>query len=88
MLDSGAVFRGAQDGDAKIEELLRVHGHVVLGEAGNEACQWNRLVQHECVVGQEERGHCDGGGILVELVGDVAQDRGLIPDTIDQVRPA
>lgn len=65
-----------------------MHRHVVFGEAIDEACQRNRLVQHECVVGQEERRHQNRGGFLVELIGDVAQDGGLAPDMINQICPA
>lgn len=64
-----------------------MYGHVVFGEAIDEACQRNRPVKHRCAIGQEERRHRNRGGFLVELIGDVAQDGGLAPDMINQVRP-
>ncbi|MGP4043212.1 alginate lyase family protein [Streptomyces sp. 2A115] len=54
---------------AKGEELLRMPWHMVLGEAVDEACQRNRLVQHERVVGQEERRHQYWSAKLTSLAG-------------------
>lgn len=63
-------------------------GHVVLGQAVDEGGERNRLVQHECVAGQEERGHQDRRGLLAEPVGDATQDGDLAPQMGCQVRPA
>jgi hypothetical protein len=69
-------------------ELLGVHRHVVHGKPIDEACHRDRPVQHERIVGEDERRHQDRGGRTAELIGDVTEDGGLAPDMTDQFRPA
>ena len=75
------------DGGAKAEELLGVYGNVVLCESVDEACKRNGLVKHERVVGEQDRRDQHRGRVVAELIGDVAQYRGLTSNVADQVGP-
>lgn len=63
-------------------------GEVIGGKTIEQARERDRLVHHDHVVGQHDRRHQDGSGLVGELIGNVAQDGALAADAPDQASPA
>jgi len=55
------------DRHAKVEELLGVHWHVVVGETVDEGSEPDRLIEHERAVRPDDRRDDDGARFTAEL---------------------
>ncbi len=81
------VLNGCRGPGTKIQNLAGMHRNMVRGKALDELAQRQRLVDHEGIVRHQQRRHQHGGGLVVEVIGDVAENGGLVPDMLRQLRP-